>query len=406
MQVDTENSLTAFEAEITGALTPLRAALQAMVVAIDPAIQRPIELQRTLDIDSKLSWQILNVINEPVALTAVAYVPGDPSLKRLLAAAKKKGVKKPVIDSVQNAVARFNETSRRHAGDRAEFNFMASAASSRAVAESAELEYRRLAYRAESHIWGVSADVLGGTSIVRKAVDGMASDECTIANKTSMRRLKLNAPMSVFAYRNYGAAPIPSARQRLPLNAEAFEQYGAHILPEFCSDPIPIFKTSVRPDGYTSIDVQSREIGRRSSVSLCVGSVFRNCPFAKDVDGSALYQSDMRLSTPARLLVSYLIVHQPSFGGVRPTLSVFRQTPGDDNAAVALSAMQLSPNCEISYQGRGSDAWSAPELPSHREMVQYAFHELGWNPDEFDVFALRMEYPVLHSVVRLSFPVR
>jgi hypothetical protein len=38
------------------------------------------------------------------------------------------------------------------------------------------------------------------------------------------------------------------------------------------------------------------------------------------------------------------------------------------------------------------------------EMVQSAFDEIGWNPADFDVCRLRIEYPVLHSVARMQFP--
>lgn len=168
---------------------------------------------------------------------------------------------------------------------------------------------------------------------------------------------------------------------------------------------LPAFRTWKRPDGYTSVDIQSDEIGRRSAVDLTLGHVFRNCPLAKGLGGEPVFQCDFRAYTPNRMMIAVVLVHRPSFGTVRPTLSCFRNTPGDVDPAVAVSVPQLPVREEVRMTGVGKLAWHTPDLAGHDLIVQSAFDELGWNPAEFDTLHLRIEYPALHSVSRMQFPV-
>jgi hypothetical protein len=405
VQLSADTEISSFESDTTSALALVRSSLAAMTRSLKAEIRRPADLQKSLGVDSKLSWQIFNVINEADPLAAAKLIPGTPSVVRLIKAARSRGVSEEQTDTVRRAVAEFNRVVERHAQDRAEFDLMASSAASAPIAAAAEMAFRKAAFRSESHIWGVCADVLGGTTIVRRASDGLTTDEVTLMNRRDCRRLRLDAPMSVFAYRNYGAQGVPEGRVRIPLDQKAADQYGAHILPRFCSQPIPAFRTWLRPDGYTAVDVQSREIGRQHAISLTVGQIYRNCPLAKGINSEPIYQADMRLATPSRVLVSTNLVHRPTLGKVNPELLVFRQTPGDDNIAVAQSAPQVPTRDEIKFLGTGPSAWATPDIDGHDAMVQVAFDEVGWNPAEFDVYRVRIEYPVLHTVVRMQFPV-
>jgi hypothetical protein len=405
MLADVKTNPSSLESEATSALSAIRQALIALVEGIGSRAERATDLQRTLGIDSKLSWQVFNIIHEADPLAAVKLVPGEPSLNRLLKAAELAGASRGVTDAVRAAVAAFTCVVERHAEDRAEFDFMTSSLASSESAAAAESTFRRNAYRAESHIWGLSVDLIVGTTILRRSADGMGTDECSVSSKQGCRRLRPDAPRSVFAYRNYGTSGAPAVQQRVPLDAKAAERYGAHLLPRFCSQPIPLFKTWQRPDGYVAVDVQSEEIGRRSAINLTFGSIFRNCPLATGIGGQPYYHQDGRLYTPAKKLVSYILVHRPSFGVISPSLQVFRISPGDENQAVAQCAPQIPVRERVQMTGQGKKAWQSPDLPEYGQIVQSAFDELGWNPAEFDTYCVSIDYPVLHSVVRIQFPI-
>lgn len=401
----TDRQISSFETDTTAALGAVRSSLAAMTNAIGGKIQRPADLQRSLGVDSKLSWQIFNVINECDPLSAAKLVPGEPSLKRLLQAASSRGVSDEHGEAIRDAITNFNRVVERHAEDRAEFDFMAASVASPAEIAAAELLNRKLAYQAESRIWGVSTDTFSGINIIRRAPDGKASHICSIATKQGCRRLRADAPLNILGFNHRLTSPPPSDPETLPLDPEASGRYGYPILPDFCSQPLPDFAPCQFIDSKPTVHFHSREIGKQSSLNLTLGVVFPHSPDSKDISGRPLYFQDVRQVTPTRVVLSYLLAHRPSFGRVNPGLMIFRQCVGDENAAVAMSAPQIPVRETVRYLGAGPATWSTSEIDNHAAIIQSAFDRLGWNPVEFDVFRVRVEYPVLHSVLRLSFPI-
>lgn len=406
MSTTSHTEVSSFQTETTAAIADVRTAMSQFVRSLGEDIHRASDLQRLLGVDYKLSWQIFNLINEADAMTAAKLVPGAPSLQRLVRVAKNKAVPAAVVEKVKRALAKFDRVVELYAEDRVEFDLMASSIGSASAAAAAELVYRKMSFRGDSHTWGVNANVFCGSAIVRLNRDTMTTDELALSARRGYRRLRPDASLNVFFYRNYGADGPPPGQESLPLDHKAAERYGAFILPRFCSQPIPPFRTWKRPDGFTAVDVLSHEIGSQHAVDLTLGKIFRGCPLAKGLKGDPYYQSDIRIVTPTKVMVSFLLLHRPSFGRVQPQLFAFRSTPGDDNMAVAQSVAQLPIREGIQYLGSGRPAWQIPDVESHDELVQTALNEVGWNPVEFDVFRIRIEYPVLHSVVRMGFEVQ
>jgi hypothetical protein len=403
MQSTANMPVSTFEADAFAALQSVRKSLSDLIQSIGETIGRPIDLQRLLGLDSKLAWKVFNVINEADPLNAAKLVPGESSLKRLLQSASDRGVSEALCEAVRASIAEFDSVVERHAEDRTEFNFMASSAASPTAAAAAQLEYRQMSFRGDSHIWGVSTDVFCGTTIVRRSTENPdLTDECTLTVKHNARWLRSDVPTNIFAYQNYGADGPPENQTRLPLDAKAAERYGADLLPQFCSQPIPAFTTQPRPNGWMGVQVQSTEVGRRSAISLAFGHIFRRCPFASGPNGESLYHADIHLTSPIRLMLSYLLIHRPSFGQVKPSLSIFRSRSGQSHVE-QLSSAELPMQETLRHMGVGKMAWRTPDLEQHHDMVQSAFNEIGWNPAEFDVYRVRIEYPVLHSAVRIAF---
>ena len=43
------------------------------------------------------------------------------------------------------------------------------------------------------------------------------------------------------------------------------------------------------------------------------------------------------------------------------------------------------------------------ERDRHAELVRWAMHEVNWNPDDFDVYRFKLQYPPLPSGVAFDF---
>jgi hypothetical protein len=339
---------------------------------------------------------------DPIAVAP--NIPTLASIKRFLTAAENAGVATSLTADVASACEQFDEMVATHADDRAEFDFMAASISPGEGSAAAELANRRNAYRAQSHIWGIQQDVMAVTAIVRRCDNGTGTDECDLVHKLGVRRLRAGAPMRVAALRKLQSADASSVVTRKPLEPDADLRFGAPVLPDFCSKPLQKFDVIQASDGWSNINVRSDAIGRRSAVNLVFGDASFGIPLATKPDGSPQFQHGGLLTVPTRLKIFTLMVHRPSFGKINPGCMMFRPVPGEDEADnLAAWGFQLPMREQVEMLGHGADAVATPDLPRSPSLIEHACQILSWDAEEFDVYRLRVEYPVLDTIVRVYF---
>src|SRR5689334_22588945 len=106
-----------FEAEAKPVLTNLRNALAALIRTLPGPVERPIHLQRQLDLTYSVSWQLFQVAQAKDPLAAGTEVPRRRGMARFLEAATKRGVKPSAIARVRAVYATFEALVTRHAGE-------------------------------------------------------------------------------------------------------------------------------------------------------------------------------------------------------------------------------------------------------------------------------------------------
>lgn len=375
-------------------------ALAEWVAAVPGELRRPADMQKALRLDSKICWQVFNVIRGENALSAARYVPTAAAMQRAIRAAEAAGVAEANSRAVLDSLAEFDAVVRVHAGSRADFAAMLSAVAPDESAEQVELQHRRAAYRALSHIWGAQQDVFGSTTIVRRSASGEhASDELLIGVKRGLRRLRPGGH-ELYGSRlaTPGAEPQPLPT---PLDPEAAQRYGAPLLPEFCTRPLPRFRT-LSESGWQYCELVDDRLGRQGSVDLVFGTRADGLAFPRDVDGRRWFGLSALLRMPAALLINTLLVHRPSFGAVAPKHMVFAAVPGSD-APRHMARVSLPQRERVVPLGRADQLAQAPDLPGYGEMLAHACGRAGWELGEFDAFRVRISHPVLHAVSRLYF---
>ena len=62
----------------------------------------------------------------------------------------------------------------------------------------------------------------------------------------------------------------------------------------------------------------------------------------------------------------------------------------------------LGGQAEAHYLGRGTAVLHSPDFPRQSEMAAYVLDHLGWDGNEFDVYQMRLEYPITPSTTFLS----
>ena len=108
-----------------------------------------------------------------------------------------------------------------------------------------------------------------------------------------------------------------------PIDTEAAKIYGVPLLPQFCSQPVPQFKTVRTEDGWNYSELVGEELGRRSAVDLTFSGIYRGLPFKTDADGQTVIESGTLMTIPTGLLISDLAVHRPSYGRIAPEAVVY-----------------------------------------------------------------------------------
>ncbi len=380
----------------------LSRSLAALVRAVSPEIRKPIELQRALVLDSKLCWQVFNVIRGEDTLAAAQHVPGTPSFRRLLAAAEAAGVAGQVIDDLHSAFHQFNELVSLHGPDRASFDSMVTAASSAEDSASTDLFHRRSAYRSESHIWGVQVDTYISTSLICPSADPSGKDECNVTVRVGQRRLRSDAPVVVHRSSTHASFQMLPASARQPLDLEAAQRLNAPLLPQFSSNPLPPMRTVLEEAGWTQVEVRGGAVGKQASFDLAFGSIVRNVPYSIGTDGRPLLRQSVRFITPAGMFVMDMLVHRSAYPSLDPSLIVFPRTDGNEVPKTFQSTQRLPVHVEIQRIDVGSSELAVPEFPRYPEVLRYACRTQNWKLSDFDLYRVRVPYPILNSIVRIE----
>ena len=107
-------------------------------------------------------------------------------------------------------------------------------------------------------------------------------------------------------------------------------------------------------------------------------------------------------SKPSALLVLDLIVHRESFPGAQVE-SMVHESLGEVNTLDEAAAGHQFPVEEgVTKLGR-ADTVNLAEFPQYRALLQHAAGRVGWQLSEFDVYRLRVPYPIMGAVHRMFF---
>ena len=388
-----------FSEETTLALQVVRRALAEFVAAVPGDARRPTDLQKTLGVDSKICWQIFNVIRGDGPLSPAIHVPTLPALRRTMTAARSAGVPPGVIRAVQTSLKDFERVVEVHAGTRPDFDAMVAAIAPDDSTDQLQLKHRRSVYRGLSHIWGKQIDVLSTTTLVRRSEHG--TDRVILTSKRGLRRLRPDAHIQVYGYR-LGADTTHQPRETSAIEPGAIERFGAPLLSRFCSQPLPEFRMRADPEGWKNCELTGSSIGRLSDMDLAFATLSRDVPDSHDTDGRVWVGSNAMLTAPTGLLVQNLLVHRPSFGGLEPRLLVFAYATGTD-APKVMQSLALPLREQIVPIGRADQIAQTPDDPDFPDMLGACAERAGWDLSEFDGYRVRIQYPVLHTVVRQFF---
>lgn len=222
-------------------------------------------------------------------------------------------------------------------------------------------------------------------------------------------RVDVSWPIGRLYYRD-DAAAIHSPTRREPIDppppgeAASDGRGMVPLLRSFCSHPLPQIYEAVSPQGAPEAVLEGGTVGRTGAVTCLTGELSRaHAPIYRD-DQNRFGGIAVRCFTPCEALLCDHYVHRDLFGRMEyKTLRVsemYRCATGDKEH----DRMRLPMPERVVFLGTGLDVVSTPVYARHRELVAHVFERTGWNPDEFYVYRLSVEYPVTPTCIFVQHP--
>ncbi len=387
------------------AVHSLRRAFADVLVSVGADPERPQDVSRRFGLDKTLSWRIARVIREEDAWEAVAHIPRRPSVRIFIDKMAKHGVPREKLDALLESVNVFERFIEVHTGDRETLEMMVGAAAKRSADKRMET-FRKNGFQASSAVWGVRAKLQFSASFVVPSKTPGGLDTAMICGFGALRRLRPNLPWTIaaaMAWDDQGRTEEDAERRPISFHADGLID-GAPLLPEFCSQPLPIIRT-VRSPSASRFELVEGAVGNTAATTVVLGwkwggpvPMYESTPGEKGEHG-------MRMSTPVEMALKDLFVHRSLSFAMSATASVYSDLPGGPRYPDAGAYASVLPvPTDVSDLGEGPPDTTTPELPRYGELVSFCCKRLGFTIDDFHGFRYRLRYPPIPTFVVMRHP--
>lgn len=397
-----DNAATAlFESDVSSAFNVVQTALRAVVAQIPGTPARPTDLQRAVGVDFKICWCVNTVIRAVEPLLAARHVPSPAAAKRFLKACVAGGVPEPVVDETRQALEDFGRLARRYASSRQAFDAMlagAAIAADRVEGEDVEIEHRRSVHRGLSYMWGREVETFRIAAIARRSASGKGIDMMTLNSKIGVRRFRADARTDIYSER-LGAGRFQYGGQSRPI-VPPIDESGTPLIPQFCTKPLPKMRTEVLSREYTATQITNQRIGMDSAVDLTFGTITRNVDFIDEGQGP-WFESVCLVTIPTVMFQFDALIHRPSLGSISPQVSVL--TNADTMPGMGGYSQHLPNQENAACLGPAHRVRGARAPFSEIALYRYATSQVDWDLGAFDLWRVRIRFPLLFSAIRLRF---
>lgn len=382
-----------FQADASGMVRGVRAALADMLQDASLFDARPSAIARHLGIDKTLAWKLSRFVKAPDPLKAFRHMPGSEGVEIVLKAAEKRGIPNGRTNAVRIADAQLREFMVHHAGDRRSFEAMLAGGGG-----SGQLEYeeRRAYFRSGSVVWGARARLQLQTLILRpsETVDGML-DVLQVTGLVGLERLRPDMPRIVRRLR----ASNDSEREafeirREPLDPEGVTASSVPLLPEFCSQPIPEMRQFVGADGWVYDEIAPGEVGKRGAATCVMGEFHRAVvPYRRSEENTAGRYS-MPVRTPVERALFDIVLHEDLAHFGPAIVKVFGMLDNRPHAGgAAASAVPLYDAVDAQLLG-SPPIVQTPSMGAYTRLFDSVFDRAGWGSrEQFRGYRTELEYP-------------
>lgn len=176
-------------------LTDLAESLSTLLGSLPQPVRRAPDLVKQLGIDNPLACRVLRVAQAADAAEAIEFMPTINQVRRVVQRSAELAPGR-AADRAIDSMARFDALVNELGIDQRGFESLVSSLSPKGV-RRVELQHRRAAYRANAHMWGLSAEVVVSLMVLVPGATGTTLDLHAILGFVDAR---ITRPSSVIMF--------------------------------------------------------------------------------------------------------------------------------------------------------------------------------------------------------------
>lgn len=397
-----------FESAAARTLRRMREAFAAILDALPEQPRRPSEIRPALGVPQHLARRIAGIVNEEDEFLSAQHFLGERRLEAFYKAAAKKNVPNRLISAAKLAVAELDHLTEVHAGDRESLEMML-LASARKEDEDVSYSHRRSAFLANSFLWGVQAQAHLSCVIHFPSDDPQRGHAASVNGLIGLRRMRPDQPWVIgrvrgtddqHCERKEGSSPRPI----VPSDDET----GGWLLRDFCSQPLPQIRCIKRGESTMEEELQASEVGNAGLMTCVRGSWLPYGVPTRQSESDQVLGNASQVRTPTELLIQDMLMHRDAPVQGEPWVKVY-----NDVHQLAGLAPSYEESRDVLRMGEvvtrhGPDVLETdtPEVPRYGEMVRFVCDRLGCDLNDFELFRVRIRYPVVPSNVLTAVALR
>ena len=377
------------EVEETGA--ELALTLSAVLGSLPGRPSGPQALADLLGINVVTASRLKRALDRTNPIEVIDGLPGTVPLRRTVEASRKHGVTKQRINAAMRAIDSFEDLIRTHAGHRSNLDAMLLDWLPQGRREF-ETRRRQSAYKALSELRGVSCDLDLSATIVHPSEEAGHVDLLSIQGSIGIDRIRPDAIVQ-FGTRRISDTD-PDRRKPTNLDGEsANDGFHSVRLDEFCTTPAPIEANRFGEDVQYTLG--STGFGPSSTVDFVIAEVNRAELKVPPLSPIAPYFYQI-VTTPSKEMVFDLLLHEECYPNFQPQLLVYDTSArGPAHARRPdrdVDLLKVSETVEDLGKSPASRRFQA--FPRYVELLDHALTKLGWTPEEFRCYRVRISYPL------------
>lgn len=380
-------------------------------------IRKAADLQRALGIPTTLAWQVYRVAHAENLLGEVENVPGLKAVRRLIRAGEEKGLRLDALARLERTVKQFEHLVREHAGNRRAFNSIVAGLAGAPDGE-VELQHRRLAFQANSHIWGTQVGTRLVTLIAHPSDSSSSGahnllDVLTLMGTVDLCRLRGHAPYELSSSALADGSPLRNADRIValghPLASNDVTTPGSTILTDFSSPQFPKISNYVDEDGRLVVELDPDDVGRQHAVTAFIAEMYRAAAGSFRSRDELEFSSTGDVRSPIARWIVDLVIADGAFGEAPPQPRAYMVMNDMRGTYVQLTGIEqryerkLIEKPPVIPLGMGARALQSEDVPRYPEMFRSLCNQLGWDSEAFRIYRCCVDYPVISSSIVVGF---